>query len=222
MAYEADASLFGYFDRIEQIYKELAIINDLKIHNTITNPGTAQALIGVLRIRDADRTQVGVNFVTSLERFAKEEVKYRRASFFVTVLLILGIFLFSAIAIWPMVPGLGVFGFRFGADPLATPAVTDSSTPVSEPPAFAPASTSPRAGISFQEAFPDDVFRLYVLTEVITDERTEADVITDADIEVMAAWTALDVNAMVIADTTGIEYFPAASVPSTSLDEADS
>ena len=211
MAYEADASLFYYPGRVEQIYKELAVINELKRNNTISNPGTAQALIAVLHIRDAAQTQVGVNFITSLERFAKEEAKYRRASLFVTVLLIFGILLFSYIAILPMLPS-GAFSLFGRLDPLLVPSLTQGGQSTET----LSTSLTPRVGVSFLEAFPDDVFRLYVLTNVITDGRTETDLITEDDIALMAAWTDLDLNGIAVVDDTGIAYFPA-SVASDGL-----
>ena len=205
MAYQADARFYHDISRVEQVCSELATIDEIRAHNDITNPFTAKALIHILQTRNAAKTQVGVNFIASLERFAGEEARYKRFSLAVTTVLILGILLFGYIAILPMLPD-GAFTFigkKPALDPLVVPKSTESAPGDS--------SATPKAGATFLEAFPDDVFRLYVLTYVITDGRQDSDVIREADIDIMAAWKDLDIDTMVVVDRTGIEYFPASA-----------
>ena len=74
--------------------------------------------------------------------------------------------------------------------------------------------------ITYHEAFPDEIFREYVLNEVIGDGRTAGDNIkVPTDISKMAACTVLDLLETGIKELKGIEYFTGLQVLDVSFNE---
>ena len=104
MAQPAGTYPLDFFDRIGQIYKELSITSDLRDHNTVANPGTAQALMRILQFRDAIRTRIGQAFHAALERSVKAEARYKRSALLMTIVMVLILLLLMAVAILPMLP----------------------------------------------------------------------------------------------------------------------